>query len=114
MFDIEDLGKLPAPYKDVEVFVQEKYKISGDKPGSGNTENIGSFKTNRMDDLVNGEGPFSELGIEIYEDYWAGYREYRGKSSYTSLDGYFEVQEKQGNDIAELKRVYEYWKKTHK
>ena len=40
MFDIKDLGKLPVPYKDVEVFVQEKYKISGDKPGSGNTENI--------------------------------------------------------------------------
>lgn len=52
MFDIKDLRKLPVPYKDVEVFVQEKYKISGDKPGSGNTENIGSFKTNRMEYLV--------------------------------------------------------------
>lgn len=114
MFDIEDLDKLPVPYKDIEVFVQEKYKISGDKPGSGNTENIGSFKTNRMDYLVNGEGPFSELGIELYEDYWAGYRKYRGESSYTSLDEYFEVQEEQGNAIAELKRAYEYWKKTHK
>lgn len=113
-FDIEDLEKLPVPYKDVEVFVQEKYKIAGDKPGSGNTENIGSYKTNRMDYLVNGEGPFSELGIEIYEDYWAGYKKYRGESSYTSLDGYFEVKEEQGNDIEELKRAYEYWKKTHK
>lgn len=114
MFDIKDLGKLPVPYKDVEVFVQEKYKISGDKPGSGNTENIGSFKTNRMEYLVNGEGPFSGLGIDIYEDYWAGYKKYRGELTYTSLDGYFDVQEEQGNDIARLKRNYEYWKKTHK
>lgn len=114
MFDIKNLGKLPVPYKDVEVFVQEKYKISGDKPGSGNTENIGSFKTNRMEYLVNGEGPFSGLGIDIYEDYWAGYKKYRGELTYTSLDGYFDVQEEQGNDIARLKRNYEYWKKTHK
>ena len=114
MFGIKDLGKLPVPYKDVEVFVQEKYKISGDKPGSGNTENIGSFKTNRMEYLVNGEGPFSGLGIDIYEDYWAGYKKYRGELTYTSLDGYFDVQEEQGNDIARLKRNYEYWKKTHK
>ena len=114
MFNIEDLDKLPVPYKDVEVFVQEKYKISGDKPGSGNTENIGSFKTNKMEYLINGEGPFSGLGIEIYEDYWSGYKKYRGESTYTSLDGYFTIQEEQGNDIEELKRTYEYWKKTHK
>ena len=113
MFDIKDLDKLPVPYKDVEVFVQEKYKISGDKPGSGNTENIGSFKTNKMEYLVNGEGPFSELGIDVYEDYWAGYKKFRGEASYTSLDGYFEVHEEQGDDVEELKRVYEYWKRTH-
>ena len=64
--------------------------------------------------LVNGEGPFSGLGIDIYEDYWAGYKKYRGELTYTSLDGYFDVQEEQGNDIARLKRNYEYWKKTHK
>lgn len=38
----------------------------------------------------------------------------RGELTYTSLDGYFDVQEEQGNDIARLKRNYEYWKKTHK
>ena len=113
MFNIDDLGKLQVPYKDVEVFVQEKFKISGDKPGSGNTENIGSFRTSNMNYLINGEGPFSELGIETYEDYWGGYKTYRGKSTYTSLDGYFEIQEKEGNDVNEMKRVYEYWKRTH-
>ena len=66
-----------------------------------------------MEYLVNGEGPFSELGIDVYEDYWAGYKKFRGEASYTSLDGYFEVHEEQGDDVEELKRVYEYWKRTH-
>lgn len=114
IFDIKDLDKLSVPYKDVEVFVQEKYKISGDKPGSGNTENIGSFKTNKMQYLANGEGPFSELGIEVYEDYWSGYKKYRGISKYTSLEDYFEVSEACGKNVEELKRIYEYWKLTHK
>lgn len=113
VYGIKDLEILPVPYKEVEVFVQEKFKISGDKPGSGNTENIGSFKTNNMSYLINGEGPFSELGIETFEDYWAGYKKYRGEDTYTSLTGYFEIQEEKGNDVEEKKRVYEYWKKTH-
>lgn len=114
MYDVNDLEKLPVPYKDVEVFVQEKYKISGDKPGSGNTENIGSFRTNKMEYLINGEGPFSGLGIDVYEDYWSGYKKYRGELTYTSLEGYFTIQEERGRDIENLKRTYEYWKKTHK
>lgn len=114
MFSLTDLPSLQVPYKDVEVFVQEKYKISGDKPGSGNTENIGSFKTNNMQYLVNGEGPFSELGLDLYENYWSGYKKYRGTTTYTSLDGYFEVQEESGSDVDELRRTYEYWKRTHK
>lgn len=113
IFDIGDLSELPTPYKDVEVFVQEKYKIAGDKPGSGNTENIGSFKTNRLEYLVNGEGPFSELGIEVYEDYWAGYKEYRGQPTYTSLEGYLEIQKERENDGEALRSVYEHWKHTH-
>ena len=114
VFDIKDLNKVQVPYKDVEVFVQEKYKISGDKPGSGNTENIGSFKTNKIHYLVNGEGPFSELGIDVYQDYWSGYKKYRGKPTYTSLDVYFKINEERGNNVEELKRIYEYWKQTHK
>lgn len=113
MYAMEELQKLPVPYNDVEVFVQEKYKISGDKPGSGNTENIGSFRTNKMEYLINGEGPFSKLGIEVYEDYWSGYKKFRGTAAYTSLDGYFLIQEENGNNVDELKRAYEYWKKTH-
>ena len=112
MFDIKDLGKLPVPYKDVEVFVQEKnikYQVISQEVEIQKISVL--FKTNRMEYLVNGEGPFSGLGIDIYEDYWAGYKKYRGELTYTSLDGYFDVQEEQGNDIARLKRNYEYWKR---
>ena len=114
MFDLSELSTLQVPYKDVEVFVQEKYKIAGDKPGSGNTENIGSFKTSNMDYLINGEGPFAELGLDLYENYWAGYKKYRGVDTYTSLDGYFEVQEENDSNMNELRRTYKYWKRTHK
>lgn len=114
IFKQNELSLLQVPYKDVEVFVQEKYKIAGDKPGSGNTENIGSFKTNNMSYLINGEGPFSDLGLDLYEDYWAGYKKYRGVDTYTSLDGYFDVQGKKGSDVEELRRTYDYWRRTHK
>lgn len=115
IYNLNELQALPVPYKDVQVFVQEKYKISGEKPGSGNTENIGSYKTNNMEYLINGEGPFSVLGIPIFEHYWAGYPKYRAaEKEYTSLEEYFEWCEKKGIDVSSKKRIYAYWKRTHK
>ncbi len=112
---ISELQTLQVPYKDVEVFVQEKYKISGEKPGSGNTENIGSYKTDKMDYLINGEGPFSVLGLEIFEEYWAGYPKYRAeKKNYTSLEEYFAWCERNGRDMTEAKKMYVYWKELHR
>ncbi len=114
IYTIEQIKQLPLPYKNVEVFVQEKYKISGEKPGSGNTENIGSYKTCNMDYLINGEGPFSTLGISVFEQYWAGYPKYRAVTqNYTSLDEYFTYCEKKGQDVDELRRKYMYWRKIH-
>lgn len=114
MHKLTELDSLQVPYKDVEFFVQEKFKISGEKPGSGNTENIGSYKTNNMRYLINGEGPFSALGIDIFEDYWVGYPKFRAvQKDYTSLDEYFEWRARQGIDVSELKRIYTYWKYTH-
>lgn len=51
--------------------MQEKYRIAVDRPGSGNTKNIGSVM--KIDDLVKGKGPFAELGEEIFDDYWMYY-----------------------------------------
>ena len=79
--------KIIVPYTDVKYFIQEKYKSAGDKPGSGNTENIGSFSTKSFTKLKKGEGPFSKLGIDIFELYWKYYPKYRvGERPYTSLE----------------------------
>ncbi len=74
------------PYRDVKYFIQEKFKIAGDKPGSGNTENIGSFSTKSFSEICNGNGPFSELGVEVFDLYWRYYPKYRSpEQHYTSL-----------------------------
>ena len=114
VYKTSEISKIEVPYKDVEVFVQEKYKIAGEKPGSGNTENIGSYKTNNMDYLIKGEGPFSELGLEVFENYWEGYPKFRAShKDYTNLDEYMEFKEKNGEDMASKRRAYEIWKKLH-
>ena len=51
--------------------MQEKYKIATDRPGSGNTKNIGSVT--KIDTLVQGKGPFLELGEVVFDDYWMYY-----------------------------------------
>jgi len=51
--------------------VQEKYRIATDRPGSGNTKNIGSVTG--IEELVLGKGPFADLGEDIFRDYWRFY-----------------------------------------
>ncbi len=66
-------GKPTCPYKDVQYFIQEKYKIVGLSPGSGNTANIGSFPTSDIRELESGNGPFASHGKEICDSYWRNY-----------------------------------------
>jgi len=68
---LDDLKNITSVIKDFTFFVQEKYQIALDRPGSGNTKNIGSVT--KIDELVNGKGPFSELGEDIFDDYWMYY-----------------------------------------
>jgi hypothetical protein len=51
--------------------LQEKWRIAGDHPGSGNTKNIGSVRD--IDKLVAGQGPFSVYGEAVFTDYWMNY-----------------------------------------
>lgn len=91
VYSYEDREKIEFPYSNVRYFIQEKYKIAGDKPGSGNTENIGSFPTRNFQDLVAGNGPFSRLGTDAFDLYWKHYPLYRTASkAYTSLDGFMD------------------------
>lgn len=70
-YSIENLDNIISVVKDITFFVQEKWKIAIDKPGSGNTKNIGSVSL--IDDLINGNGTFSELGEDVFDDYWTNY-----------------------------------------
>lgn len=86
VYDYAERSNIVLPYYDVRYFIQEKYKIAGDKPGSGNTENIGSFSTKCFEALKNGCGPFAELGCDVFDLYWKYYPKYRARSKeYTSL-----------------------------
>lgn len=91
VYDYQEREQITPPYFDVRYFIQEKYKIAGDKPGSGNTENIGSFSTKDFMELKEGRGPFSELGPELFDLYWKYYPKYRSADkAYTSLREFIE------------------------
>ncbi len=68
---LDNLENIRSVLKDFQFFVQEKWRIAIDRPGSGNTKNIGSV--NKVDDLINGKGPFSMLGENVFDDYWMNY-----------------------------------------
>ncbi|MBZ0308019.1 MAG: restriction endonuclease, partial [Anaerolineae bacterium] len=72
VYDIADLHDIPSVARDFGFFLQEKYRIASDGPGSGNTRNIGS--TRYLNRLMNGTGVFAKLGVEVFDDYWMNYQ----------------------------------------
>ena len=112
-FTLEDLPKIPSVVNQFRFFGQPKFRIASSRPGSGNTKNIGSVV--KIDQLVNGAGPFASLGEEIYDDYWMFYltRDMAQALSvarpYTNLKTYLEYKERgvdtlraHGKEIANL------------
>ena len=69
--NIIEASQLETPFTNIEYFVQQKFRIAGKKPGSGNTTNIGSIKSNEISDFQNGNGPFHSH--EEFEEYWRYY-----------------------------------------
>lgn len=102
IYSIDELDKIESVIKDFKFFVQPKYKIASASPGSGNTKNIGS--TNSIEKLMNGEGVFSALGEEVYDDYWMYYltndmaKALEIPRPYTNLKSYLEYKER-GMDV---------------
>lgn len=84
------VASFPCPYKDVEYFVQHKYKIVGHEAASGNTANIGSFPTASIKDLKDGNGPFAELGKEKCDQYWRNYARTAAERAkkYSNIEGF--------------------------
>jgi hypothetical protein len=71
IYQVTELKNITSVIRDFTFFVQEKYKIALDRPGSGNTKNIGSVRN--IDTLVQGKGPFAVLGEDVFDDYWMYY-----------------------------------------
>ncbi|GAB1451259.1 hypothetical protein MASR2M47_13150 [Draconibacterium sp.] len=68
---IENLKSITSVIKDFDFFAAPKWKIASDRQGSGNTANIGSI--NDIEDLKSGNGVFSKLGEEWFDEYWMNY-----------------------------------------
>lgn len=101
VFTTTDLPSIVAAYKNVEIAVMEKHRVGGDRPGSGNTDNIGTFRSKNFEAFSYGSGPFSFLGNDCYVDYWRNYPrntlpKIEKDQLYTDLPGYFNWLEKKG------------------
>lgn len=68
VYKLDEIESIASVIKDFQFFVQPKYKIASASPGSGNTKNIGAI--NNLERLIKGQGVFSELGEDVYDDYW--------------------------------------------
>lgn len=71
-YSINELHLIISVTRSFQFFVTEKWKIASDKGGSGNTANIGSI--NNIADIISGQGMFSRLGENWFDDYWMNYK----------------------------------------
>lgn len=88
----DQLNEIPLPFSNVEVFVQEKWRISSDRAGSGNTTNIGSINAT-LEDFENGAGPFKSE--DEFLEYWRGYGRTatERKKTYSNIRGFRALKE---------------------
>jgi len=70
-YTLSELQSIVSVARDFTFLVQEKWKIASDRPGSGNTKNIGSVR--EVQALVDGNGPFAPHGEDVFDDYWMSY-----------------------------------------
>jgi hypothetical protein len=110
VYNYTDREQIKFPIYDIHYFIQEKYKIAGDKPGSYDTENIGSFPTKKFQDLKDGNGPFSILGKDVFEIYWKYYPQYRDvkQHNYKSLPEFVDWFLSQDETNIQLLHKYDY------
>jgi Restriction endonuclease EcoRV len=97
-YQLSDLQEIPSVIHSFEFFAQPKYRIASASPGSGNTKNIGSCL--KIKDLLHGSGVFSQLGEDVYDDYWMYFltadmaAKLETKRPYTNLKTYLEYKQK--------------------
>lgn len=103
---------IQAAYKNIEVFVQEKYRICSDKKGSGNTDNIGTIAAHSINTFREGRGPFYFLGEDVFHHYWKNHPKYNDPPEikqmlYSGLPEYFDWLDFQGKDSRSLRLCYQ-------
>ena len=90
VFGLEDRETAGMPFNNVEWFVQEKHRVAGERPGSGNTTNIGSIVGSSNEEFISGNGPFAQVGEEIFLDYWRNYKPLAVNRPYNNLSQYYD------------------------
>jgi len=74
-YTLDDFHEIKSVVRKFQFFIQEKWKIAKDVPGSGNTKNIGS--TAKISELMNGKGLFfreyGSKGLAVFDVYWTNY-----------------------------------------
>ena len=68
MYNLANLKSITSVIGDLLFFIAEKWRISSDRSGSGNTANIGSI--DYIPDMLSGNGVFINLGEDIFDEYW--------------------------------------------
>lgn len=103
-YSLADVTEQLCPYFDVDYFIQDKYKIVGETPASGNTTNIGSIQATNLDPFRKGTGPFAQLGKQKCDEYWKNYAKTKAEraKSYASLDQYLDWVALQADSTPEL------------
>ena len=80
----EQAHTLASPVRDVACFAADRHTLASDRPGSGNTANIGSIEAATIAGFLAG-GPFAAAGGEaLFHRYWANY----GPGTFTDLAAY--------------------------
>ncbi len=102
-YKLNELRSVASVVKNFQLFVAEKWKISSDKSGSGNTANIGSI--NRIEDIVNQRGMFSKLGEKWFDDYWMNFKNITipdGKGGTKKIANLYDFVEYRGGDVSQI------------
>jgi|LWDU01.1.fsa_nt_gi hypothetical protein len=71
IYNLKNFTEIQSTVKDFDFFIQEKWKIALDRPGSGNTKNIGSEV--EIEKLKYGNGLFKNYDKKTFDDYWMNY-----------------------------------------
>lgn len=98
VYALDELHDIVSVVEDFSFLLQEKWRIASERPGSGNTKNIGSVRD--IQALIDGNGPFTPHGREVFDDYWMNYltedmaRAIDSEVPYRNLDGYWQWRDR--------------------